>query len=143
MSFECAICLCRNNDWVKIKCGHRFCEECLEKWSTTNKLTCPLCRTPYEKYGTFEQRVATFKKWTRHDFASPSDMAANGFIFVSAHDLWKQSWVRKLFDKMPTDCTMCVSCETFVHQWVTDDSISGEHRRCAAEEGKFECKYFK
>lgn len=34
---ECPICfeqLNRNNS-TKLECGHRYCEKCLEKWTTT------------------------------------------------------------------------------------------------------------
>ena len=140
---ECSICLNTTDDFVKIKCGHCFCVGCLEKWTAAQRLTCPLCRAPYEKYGTFDQRLVTFAKWHRHDFASPSEMAANGFIYKSPYDLWKYFDVRAMFRRLPGDCVMCVSCKTFVYGWEPGDVIRDEHRRCAAQQGKFDCKYFK
>ena len=58
--------------------GHEFCDGCLADWTARGSLTCPLCRTPYKKYGTFEQRLATFKKWKNFFQAEPECLAANG-----------------------------------------------------------------
>ena len=43
---DCAVCLeeFKNGANVtKLKCGHLFCSECIEKW-LSNSITCPCCR---------------------------------------------------------------------------------------------------
>jgi len=48
----CSICLCDHNDLkqqiIKIKCNHIFHVNCLSKWVTQNKNTCPMCRDVME-----------------------------------------------------------------------------------------------
>lgn len=39
---ECSICLERGVD-LSLKCGHFFCESCINKWKRTEP-TCPVCR---------------------------------------------------------------------------------------------------
>ena len=43
---DCAICLeefKNGTNVTKLKCGHLFCSECIEKW-LSNSMTCPCCR---------------------------------------------------------------------------------------------------
>lgn len=41
---ECPICISdKNKLFVKTKCGHTFCRECIVKWSM-KKFSCPICR---------------------------------------------------------------------------------------------------
>ena len=45
---ECIICkeeFMKNDKMKKLKCGHHFCEQCINKWFNNNN-TCPNCRTP-------------------------------------------------------------------------------------------------
>ena len=52
----CSICLFDSNDLeqqeqrqiIKIKCNHIFHLNCLSKWVTQNKNTCPMCRDVME-----------------------------------------------------------------------------------------------
>ena len=44
---QCPICIDRNVN-VVLKCNHRFCKECLEKWAK-EKPVCPLCYRPFGK----------------------------------------------------------------------------------------------
>ena len=45
-NFECTICYCSKHVGEKheTKCGHVFCNTCINKWTETND-TCPLCRS--------------------------------------------------------------------------------------------------
>ena len=43
---DCSVCLeefKNGTNVIKLKCGHVFCTECIEKW-LSNSLTCPCCR---------------------------------------------------------------------------------------------------
>ena len=43
---DCAVCLeefKNGNNVTKLKCGHLFCSDCIEKW-LSNSITCPCCR---------------------------------------------------------------------------------------------------
>ena len=42
-SGECTVCYDVTDKALKTRCGHVFCEECLNRWTTTN-VTCPMCR---------------------------------------------------------------------------------------------------
>lgn len=41
---KCPICFENKNNYVKINCTHKFCNECLKKWVTEQSDTCPTCR---------------------------------------------------------------------------------------------------
>jgi len=40
---ECAVCMATVRAPVKLACGHRYCEVCIESWLRHSR-TCPLCR---------------------------------------------------------------------------------------------------
>ena len=40
---ECSVCYEYYENSLKTRCGHVFCETCLNQWTTTN-ITCPMCR---------------------------------------------------------------------------------------------------
>ena len=43
----CAICLGPTKDLCYLDCGHSFCRECLDNWTTqSGKHHCPMCRKP-------------------------------------------------------------------------------------------------
>lgn len=42
--FECGICMEQKNTGIELDCNHLYCLECLKKWLTTVKKTCPTCR---------------------------------------------------------------------------------------------------
>ena len=47
---ECTICLKEfenGNSVTKLKCGHTFCTECIEKWFEES-ITCPYCRKNFD-----------------------------------------------------------------------------------------------
>ena len=46
MELECPVCFNIFNDPLKLNCGHRFCNECINR---IDNLLCPLCRTPFGK----------------------------------------------------------------------------------------------
>ena len=78
-SSECSICLTKT-DTFSIRCGHGYCAECLIEWTEKGNMTCPLCRAPYKKHGTFEQRLATFKNWSYGHIVDVFSLAAAGFV---------------------------------------------------------------
>jgi hypothetical protein len=44
----CCVCACEFQRQMKTRCGHDFCQACLETWikqHPSNTSTCPLCRT--------------------------------------------------------------------------------------------------
>lgn len=51
-TYSCSICLGTGNKskFKKLKCGHKFHYECIEKWYLTNyDVTCPYCREPIDE----------------------------------------------------------------------------------------------
>lgn len=51
---NCPICFNpRNNNSTRLKCGHYFCTDCIEKWLETVK-TCPVCRCIVERHNDVE-----------------------------------------------------------------------------------------
>jgi len=42
--FECGICIEDNETGIQLECNHIFCKDCLKRWLTENKKTCPVCR---------------------------------------------------------------------------------------------------
>ncbi len=57
---NCVICLCEYTPPIKYfkKCGHYFCEDCVEYlFTTVNKIKCPVCRTESTK-----QEIITVKE---------------------------------------------------------------------------------
>src|SRR5260221_10172713 len=44
--YECIICNDTLKDCVMTKCGHSFCDVCIQGWIKTNN-SCPNCHTPY------------------------------------------------------------------------------------------------
>lgn len=46
--FHCGICLMVAKDMVETKCGHVFCEDCVESWRQSRNM-CPIDRTPLER----------------------------------------------------------------------------------------------
>lgn len=46
--FECSICMDNKHNGILLNCNHIFCEDCLKKWLTTVKNTCPSCRKEVE-----------------------------------------------------------------------------------------------
>jgi transcription elongation factor Elf1 len=48
---ECPICLDETTgEKTTLVCGHEFHEECINKWKSRGKYTCPTCRTEFEKH---------------------------------------------------------------------------------------------
>ena len=43
-NIECAICMENKDIGIKLECEHIYCVECIKKWLTENKKTCPYCR---------------------------------------------------------------------------------------------------
>ncbi|XP_076657661.1 uncharacterized protein LOC143361851 [Halictus rubicundus] len=42
-SLQCTICLHTISNPMRTRCGHRFCQECIQKVLQSKKATCPLC----------------------------------------------------------------------------------------------------
>jgi len=47
VEFECAICLCAHDIYVKTPCGHVFGKNCLSTWIQTGNMNCPYCRSNF------------------------------------------------------------------------------------------------
>ncbi|KAM5567575.1 hypothetical protein ABKV19_015579 [Rosa sericea] len=65
---ECAVCLCKIEEGEEIrelKCAHLFHKTCLDRWTSLNHVTCPLCRSfltpPISSESQFQIEVLRFK----------------------------------------------------------------------------------
>lgn len=47
---ECPVCLTTDSKVSKrLECGHRFHEDCINRWKATGHTTCPVCRFEFVK----------------------------------------------------------------------------------------------
>jgi len=62
----CSICLIEDNDFIKLKCGHNFHINCINKW-LKEKFNCPLCRINIIKIYTIFDVCKDFHKLSLYD----------------------------------------------------------------------------
>lgn len=53
VKYECVICQGDIKSPIKLKCGHSFCQECIQRWLSKNKI-CPTCKTEIARSMTME-----------------------------------------------------------------------------------------
>lgn len=59
---ECPVCASEfevNDAVALLPCGHYFCKDCMMKWMTYEKCTCPLCRHDLQASATARRRMYT------------------------------------------------------------------------------------
>lgn len=129
---ECVVCL-NLRSLFSLPCGHEFCAKCHNQFGVFGTKTCPLCRAPFKKYGTFEQRLATFTDWEYGHIVDAASLAANGFVRRPMRELWAHKEMRQQLDLTYRDAVQCIDCGMAFMEWESGDTARGEHRRYLLE----------
>jgi hypothetical protein len=59
---ECPICLGETPFPIRLPCGHKFCENCIQQWHQKQK-DCPVCRAPVVDLEQVEIKSQDKCKW--------------------------------------------------------------------------------
>lgn len=122
------MCLIRSNLFA-LPCGHGFCANCHSQLCDHNAMSCPLCRAPFKKYQTFEQRLATFTDWEFGHIVDPSSLAAAGLVRMTMKQCSEDISIRAEMNLSYRDATLCSGCGMIMGEWQPGDVPRNEHRR--------------
>lgn len=133
---ECAVCLSLRG-LFSLPCGHEFCGNCHGNFNKFGMTTCPLCRAPFKKYGTFEQRLATFKDWKYGHIVDAWSLAANGFVRATMKEYMEMPGLRNVVDLTFRDAVHSIDCGLGLNNWKEGDSVRVEHTRLSSRSCRF------